>query len=84
MQPDLVATHRLGKPRRTRRESGLQKLSAAFELFEIGVTMKREQLRRNHPRASGQKVEQLLRAWLIDKPPLDEAGGPWRRRQLPR
>ena len=44
------------------------RLRLAFELFEFGESMKREQLRREHPDESDAEIEARLVAWLHDRP----------------
>jgi hypothetical protein len=43
-------------------------LSAAFDLFETGVRLMRQNLRRQHPEASEADIDRLLDAWLRDRP----------------
>lgn len=44
------------------------KLQAAFELHEAGVALMRQNLRRRHPDASQERIEELLTAWLRTRP----------------
>ena len=39
-----------------------------FELFELGLEMKRAQLRRTHPDAVEDEIEIFLRHWLLRRP----------------
>jgi hypothetical protein len=39
-----------------------------FELFELGLEMQRAQLRRTHPDADEEEIEELLRRWLRHRP----------------
>lgn len=48
-------------------------LRTAFDLHDFGMRMQRHHLRRNHPEASEQEIDELMRAWLRDRP--DAAGG---------
>lgn len=48
-------------------------LIRALELFEVGLDMKRQSLRRAHPELGLDAIEELLRAWLRDRP-LDGIG----------
>ena len=45
-----------------------RRLRTAFELFEAGVRMMTERLRRRHPEASTAELEALLREWLLSRP----------------
>lgn len=45
------------------------RLHEAFELFEFGIEMKVASLGRQHPNASPAEIEDLLDAWLADRPP---------------
>jgi hypothetical protein len=40
----------------------------ALELFETGLDLMRENLRRNHPGASEEQIERLLHEWLLERP----------------
>jgi hypothetical protein len=44
------------------------KLRLALALFESGVAMMRQKLRRDHPDASEAEVDRLLTAWLRTRP----------------
>lgn len=41
-----------------------KRLLQALEMYEVGVRLRRETLRREHPEASDEEVDRLLRAWL--------------------
>lgn len=41
---------------------------ATLELFETGVDLMRENLRRCHPEAAEEEIERLLDAWLLERP----------------
>jgi hypothetical protein len=56
----------------------------ALDLFAAGEEMKRQQLRRENPKASEEAIEQLLFTWLRERPGAehgDSAGipGTWPR-----
>lgn len=56
-----------------------EKLRAAFELHEVGVALMRQNLRRRHPTASDERIEELLANWLRTRPGAehgDSAGRP--------
>lgn len=45
-------------------------LRLAFEMFEVGVAMMREKLRRKSPNSSAEEIERQLDGWLlqVDEP----------------
>jgi hypothetical protein len=43
-------------------------LELALGMMELGLKMKRAQLRRSKPRASEAKLDDLLDQWLADRP----------------
>lgn len=45
-----------------------ERLRVALDLFEAGVDIMRQTLRRRHPDASDEKVEMMLRNWISDRP----------------
>lgn len=46
-----------------------ENLLLAFDMFDAGLTLMREKLRRDHPGDSEEAIEQRLIAWLSDRPP---------------
>jgi len=48
-----------------RRTPPEQKLAQALELMAVGLRLKREQLRREHPGAAEDEIEKLYLAWLL-------------------
>jgi len=55
------------------------KLRLALSLFESGVALMRQNLRRHHPEDSDARIEELLVAWLRTRPGAehgDAAGRP--------
>jgi hypothetical protein len=40
---------------------------ATLELFETGLDLMRQNLRRRHPEAGDEEIERLLRDWLRDR-----------------
>ena len=52
-----VATEDLGK-----------KLLLALEMFDLGVSIKEESLRREHPDLSERELEERLREWVQTRP----------------
>jgi Rv0078B-related antitoxin len=50
-----------------------------LDLFETGINLMRQNLRRSHPAAADEEIERLLREWLLDRPGAecgDSAGRP--------
>jgi hypothetical protein len=47
---------------------GARRLEVAFQLFELGVEMKRAQLAAAHPRASAVTIDHMVKRWLVDRP----------------
>jgi hypothetical protein len=39
-----------------------------LDLFQAGLDVMRQNLRRSHPDADDDRIERLLRAWLLDRP----------------
>ncbi len=52
----------------TSREAASERLRIALELHEAGVDMQRCRYRRQHPGATEEEVERLLRDWLAMAP----------------
>ena len=61
-------------------------VAAAFrttlDLFDTGVAMKRQSLRRSHPQAGDEEIEQRLQQWLLDRPGAEHGDSPGRRVDL--
>jgi hypothetical protein len=51
------------------------RLRTAFELFEAGVALMRQNLRRAHPNAAEEEIERRLRAWLRERPGAEHGDG---------
>ena len=73
------------KEMNTEREAAAGRLRAALELFETGIAMMRQKLRREHPEWSDAQLEARLGQWLQDRPGAEhgDAAGrpvPWPRR----
>ena len=49
-----------------------EKLRIALELFESGVAMMRETLKREHPTESDAQIEERLRQWIRDRPGAED------------
>jgi Rv0078B-related antitoxin len=54
------------------------RLRTAFDLFELGESMRRSQLRREYPDATEGEIEALLVTWLHARPGA-EHGDSWGR-----
>jgi hypothetical protein len=39
-----------------------------LDLFETGLDLMRQNLRRSHPTADDEEIERLLQEWLLDRP----------------
>lgn len=56
-----------------------EKLRAALELHDVGVELMRQNLRRRHPDASDEEIDDMLTDWLRTRPGAehgDAAGRP--------
>lgn len=58
------------------------RLRTAFDLCEMGESMRRAQLRREHPDATDEAIEALLVTWLETRPGAEYGDGwgrsiPW-------
>jgi hypothetical protein len=45
-----------------------KRIALAFDLYATGESLKREQIRRQHPELDPDAVEHRLLAWLTDRP----------------
>ena len=54
------------------------RLRVAFELCELGESMRRAQLKREHPGAAEDEIESMLGIWLATRPGA-EHGDAWGR-----
>ena len=52
-----------------------QKLRLAFELFDAGVSLMRQKLRREHPELPAERIDQLLAEWLSTRPGAEHGDG---------
>ena len=64
------------------KESMAQAFRATLDLFETGVAMKRQSLRRDHPGASDEEIDRRLQEWLLDRPGAKHGDSPGRRVDL--
>jgi hypothetical protein len=51
--------------------SAFEAFQATLDLFETGVNLMRQNLRRAHPRAGEDEIDRLLRQWLVQRPGAD-------------
>lgn len=51
---------------------------ATLDLFQTGVDLMRENLRRRHPEAAEEDIERLLHAWLLERPGAESGDCPGR------
>jgi len=58
-----------------------QKLAIAFELFESGVDLMRQNLRRRHPAETPDEIEVRLGRWLATRPGAEHGDAVGRRRE---
>lgn len=49
-----------------------------LDLFETGVDLMRQNLRRSHPEAGEEEIERLLQEWLRDRPGAESGDCPGR------
>jgi hypothetical protein len=61
-----------------------KKLEMSLDMFAYGCDMMRESLRRAHPTAGDDAIEELLRAWLRTRPGAEHGDGVGRPGTWPR
>jgi Rv0078B-related antitoxin len=66
------------------RDKAAARLRMALELFEPGVEMMRQKLRRNHPGLADHEIEARVRAWLRERPGAEFGDAVGRRVAWPR
>lgn len=49
-----------------------------LDLFDTGLDLMRQNLRRSHPEAGDEEIEGLLRTWLLDRPGAEFGDSPGR------
>ena len=49
-----------------------------LDLFDTGLDLMRQNLRRSHPEAGDEEIERLLREWLLDRPGAEAGDCPGR------
>jgi len=60
-----------------------QRLQTALEMFDLGESIMRQNLRRADPGASEQDIEARLHEWLLERPGAEHGDAPGRLRRLP-
>ena len=60
-----------------------EKLRTALEMFGLGESMMRQNLRRADPNASEAEIEAKLSAWLSGRPGAEDGDAPGRVRRFP-
>jgi hypothetical protein len=53
-----------------------KKLLLALEMFDFGVAIKEQSLRRDHPELSDEEVKERLREWLHTRPGAEFGDAP--------
>jgi signal transduction histidine kinase len=66
------------------RDQAAARLRAALEMFETGLQMMRQNLRRNHPSLSDAELEERVTAWLRERPGAEFGDAVGRRVPWPR
>jgi hypothetical protein len=61
-----------------------ERLRICFDLFESGVDLMRQRLRRQYPDASDREIAERLGLWLQDRPGAEHGDGPGRLVSWPR
>lgn len=52
------------------------RFETAIDLWETAVQLRRQSLRREHPAASDDQIDQLLNQWLNHRPGAERGDGP--------
>ena len=60
------------------------KLRLAFDLFDAGLDMMRQTLRRRYPDESDAEIERRVDRWLHERPGAEDGDAPGRRVPWPR
>ena len=54
----------------------VERFLVAVDLWETGVVLQRQRLRRLHPEATSEEIETRLNQWLQERPGAAEGDGP--------
>ncbi len=65
-------------------ESPAQRLRVALDLFELGIDMMRQKLRRDAPEATEDEIQARLATWLRERPGAEHGDGVGRPALWPR
>jgi Rv0078B-related antitoxin len=60
-----------------------ERLRLALEMFGLGEDLMRQKLQREHPEASAEELEKMLRTWLQTRPGAEHGDCPGRLRVIP-
>ena len=66
------------------RQEAARRLRVALELFETGVEIMAQNLRRQHPQATEEEIQTRLSEWLRHRPGAEDGDAPGRRVSWPR
>ena len=58
--------------------SPVEAFRATLDLFQTGVDLMRQNLRRRNPDANDQQIERLLQEWLLERPGAELGDSPGR------
>ena len=58
--------------------SAAEAFRTTLDLFETGLDLMRQNLRRRHPAAGDEEIERLLREWLLERPGAESGDCPGR------
>ena len=53
-----------------------ERFQTTLDLWATGVAIRRQALRREHPHASSEQIEELLNRWLATRPGAEFGDGP--------
>ena len=59
-------------------ESVAEAFRTTLDLFETGLALMRQNLRRSHPEAGDDEIERLLHEWLVHRPGAESGDCPGR------
>jgi hypothetical protein len=80
-----IVTRLRGRQRRVSQAAGeqtpeMKRMQDALEMHEVGVKLYRQRMRREHPQASPDDIDGMVRAWLAEPPPSGRLRLPSRER----
>jgi hypothetical protein len=68
----------------TSQQEAARRLRLALDLFETGVAIMEQNLRREHPQATEEEIQEKLFQWLRHRPGAEDGDAPGRRVSWPR